>query len=225
MNLERRKIIVNLVCSQCLDCPETSLHALWECGALPQIWDHDFGWVKLGFPHLHSLLDLVSVVDSKSSKLELYATMAWIVWSRHNKAKCNERCLLLGKVLDSACSYLLVFQSSLRGQDCQPNLVKVKWKPPATSIVNVNFNSAMFAESNDVGIGVVICNYKGEVMAALSEKIAHLSSVDILEMLAARRVAQFIVELGFPQAVFKGDFAGIIKAFVDGYCNILTQFL
>ena len=52
MNLERRKIIVDHVCSQCLDCPETSLHALWECGALPQIWDHEFGWVKSGFPSL-----------------------------------------------------------------------------------------------------------------------------------------------------------------------------
>ena len=95
--------------------------------------------------------------------------------------------------------------------------MKVKWKPLAASIVNVNFDSAMFAESNDVGIGVVICNYKGEVMAALSKKIAHLSSVDILEMLAVRRVAQFIVELGFPQAVFKGDSVGIIKALADGY--------
>ena len=53
------------------------------------------------------------------------------------------------------------------------------------------------AESNDAGIGVVIHNDKGEVMAVLSEKIAQPSSVDILEMLAARRAAQFIVELGF----------------------------
>ena len=59
VNLERRKIIVDLVYSQSLDCPETSLHALWEYGALPQIWDHDFGWVKSGFPHLHSFSNLV----------------------------------------------------------------------------------------------------------------------------------------------------------------------
>ncbi|XP_030945910.1 uncharacterized protein LOC115970413 [Quercus lobata] len=54
-------------------------------------------------------------------------------------------------------------------------------------------------------------------MAALLEKIAHLSLVDILEMLATRCATQFIVELGFPHAVFEGDSKGIIKVLADGY--------
>lgn len=98
--------------------------------------------------------------------------------------------------------------------------MKVKWKPPAASIVKVNFDSAMSTESNNTWIRVVICNDKGEVMSALSEKIVHSLLVDILEMLAARRAAQFIVELGFPHVIFEGDFEGIIKALVDGYSTL-----
>ena len=98
--------------------------------------------------------------------------VAWTVWSRRNKAKCNERCLPLDKVLDFARFYLLEFQSSLHGQDHWPNPVKAKWKPPFSSTVKVNFIGAMFAESNNAGIGVIIWNDKGEVMTALLEKIA-----------------------------------------------------
>lgn len=85
------------------------------------------------------------------------------MWSRHNKARCNERCLPLDKVLDFAWFYLLEFQSSLRGQDCRPNPAKAKLKTLSSSTIKVNFDGAMF---------VVIQNDKGEVMGALLEKIA-----------------------------------------------------
>ena len=40
--------------------------------------------------------------------------------------------------------------------------------------MKVNFNGAMFNERDEVGIGVIIHNPRGEVMAALSEKIQNL---------------------------------------------------
>ena len=44
-----------------------------------------------------------------------------------------------------------------------------------------------------------------EVVAALSEKIPYPDSVEVLEALAARRAAQFAVEVGIFQSVFEGD--------------------
>lgn len=46
---------------------------------------------------------------------------------------------------------------------------------------------AVFVETNEAGIEVVVCNDKGEVLAALSVKIALLDTVDLLETLVARR--------------------------------------
>ena len=42
-------------------------------------------------------------------------------------------------------------------------------------------------------------------MAALSRKIAKPSSVELLELLVARRVPQFVQELGFCHSIFEGD--------------------
>ena len=77
--------------------------------------------------------------------------------------------------------------------------VKKKWSPPVLDSFKTNFDRAMFNESDDVGIGVVILNSAGKVMAALSEKTQEPPSVMWCELLAARRAVQFTIEMGSPQ--------------------------
>lgn len=50
----------------------------------------------------------------------------------------------------------------------------------------------MFEENNNAGIGIIVRNSRGEVMAAFSEKIPRPPSAEILEMLAARRAVKFV---------------------------------
>uniref|UniRef100_A0A7N2MW72 Uncharacterized protein n=1 Tax=Quercus lobata TaxID=97700 RepID=A0A7N2MW72_QUELO len=57
-----------------------------------------------------------------------------------------------------------------------------------------NYDGAVFEDTNEVGIGVVVRNAKGEVIGTLSEKIPLPSSVEVSEVIVARRETQFIVE-------------------------------
>ena len=50
-----------------------------------------------------------------------------------------------------------------------------------------NYDGAVFADSDEAGIEVIVRNDKGEVLAALSEKIPYPGSVVLVEILAARR--------------------------------------
>lgn len=66
----------------------------------------------------------------------------------------------------------------------QPTMVK--WKLPSQHGFKTNFDGAMFHDLGEVGLGVVIRNHEGEVMAALSKKkIPQPSLIVILEMLVA----------------------------------------
>ena len=69
-------------------------------------------------------------------------------------------------------------------------------------VLKMNYDGAVFKDSNKAGLGVVIQYDKGEVMATLAEKILLPTSVELLESLAARRAVLFTVELGFNQAIF-----------------------
>ncbi|XP_075633931.1 uncharacterized protein LOC142606471 [Castanea sativa] len=68
-----------------------------------------------------------------------------------------------------------------------------------------NYDGVAFTESEEVGIGVIIRDVKGLVIAALAEKIHYQGFMEVLEALAARRAARFVVELGLFGYEFKGD--------------------
>ena len=91
----------------------------------------------------------------------------------------------------------------------------VHWSPPSENQVKINFDGALFGESDCVGIGVVIWNSKGVVMAALSEKIVKPQAAELVEILAARRAMLFSRESGFYNPVFEGDSSTIIKSLED----------
>ena len=59
---------------------------------------------------------------------------------------------------------------------------------------------------------MVVRSNSGEVLAALSEKIALPSSAVVLEALATRQAAQFMVELGLHQSIFEGDLELVYRA-------------
>ena len=65
----------------------------------------------------------------------------------------------------------------------------------------------------EAGIGVIVRNDRGEMLAALSVKIPYLGSVVLVEVLAVRKGVQFIMELGITQSIFEGDSKIVYKAF------------
>lgn len=77
-------------------------------------------------------------------------------------------------------------------------------------MLKMNYNGAIFRESDKTRIGVVIRNSEGKVLAALSEKIVKPSTMEILELSAARRAVSFTAELGFTKFGYEGDFESVV---------------
>ena len=77
--------------------------------------------------------------------------------------------------------------------------------PPPTDLVKVNFDDAVFQESGEVGLGIIIRNDRGLFMAALTQVIPLPTSVEMVEVLAIRRALIFAKELDFDHVTLKGD--------------------
>ena len=63
----------------------------------------------------------------------------------------------------------------------------VRWNPPPSTSLKINFNGAVFHETDEAGLGVVVHDHQGRVMASMSEKIKLPSSSNEVEALAAVR--------------------------------------
>uniref|UniRef100_A0A7N2L7F5 RNase H type-1 domain-containing protein n=1 Tax=Quercus lobata TaxID=97700 RepID=A0A7N2L7F5_QUELO len=88
---------------------------------------------------------------------------------------------------------------------------KRKWQPPNPGEYKTNLDGAMFTVSDEAGLGVVVRDSNGLVVAAMAEKMKQPHSVECLEMLAARRAVIFVKEIGLQESHFEGDSELVIK--------------
>ena len=105
----------------------------------------------------------------------------------------------VNKVFDMVVVMLTEFQQKFPGRGPKLKQYLARWKPLATGELKSNFDGAVFANTGEASIGVVIRNEFGEVMAALSKKIVLPSSMETLESLVARRAAVFAIEHSLQQ--------------------------
>ena len=89
---------------------------------------------------------------------------------------------------------------------------RTRWQPPLADLMKINFDGAIFSSSNAAGIGVVIKNNLGQVIASCSEQLPQaFNSVDV-EALAAAKAVSFAAKIGITKAVLEGDSLTIMNA-------------
>ena len=92
---------------------------------------------------------------------------------------------------------------------------QVRWQPPLANLIKINFDGAVFKDEDRAGIGVVVRDSFGLVLASLSHNIPLPHSVVNLETLAACRALEFSLELGFDKAILEGDSLIVMFALGD----------
>ena len=80
----------------------------------------------------------------------------------------------------------------------------------------------MFREDNRAGLGVVVGDHQGQVLASLSENVPLPPSSDDVEALADARAINFAAELGFSSVIIEGDSEAIIKALKSNEESLAT---
>nr|POF06416.1 hypothetical protein CFP56_69589 [Quercus suber] len=75
---------------------EDTLHALWRCDCLKEVWMRDFSWFFKSGEELGSFMELVKRIFMRPETVALFATIVWLVWYHRNKTRLNETSLPLG---------------------------------------------------------------------------------------------------------------------------------
>ena len=78
--------------------------------------------------------------------------------------------------------------------------------------MKVNFDGALFKETDSAGLGIIIRNDLGLVMAASSQIIPLPTSVEMVEVLAACNAICPARELQFNKVIVEGDSEVVIKS-------------
>ena len=86
------------------------------------------------------------------------------------------------------------------------------WQPPERTMYKLNFDAAVFANMTASGIGVIIRNNRGQVMAALSSKSHAVVDSEEAEVLACRKALELAMDAGFLELIVEGDNINVMKS-------------
>ena len=163
-----------------------------------------------------SFIDIFDFIFVGNREPDLFAAVIWSLWNRRNNIRLGKRALPLDKLMDFARECLIESPASnlisLNPQQRQAT----KWTALETRGFKINFDGATFADDDTAGIGVVIRNDAGLVMASLTQEIPMPASVIEVEALAARRALELALELGFNDIILEGDSEILIKSLMNG---------
>lgn len=158
-NLDKRKVIPNAICDHCKQQQESVIHALWLCDCISGIWSIDQVWsfqCDRSFPDFQKLVWFIIKVGLD---LELFFMVVWLLWYRQNQTRTGATTLPLNQVLTQAHQMLQDFhqaQPTKVVSQSPPNCSPDTWTPPSPPFLKVNYNGAMFKETKEASIGVVI---------------------------------------------------------------------
>uniref|UniRef100_A0A2N9G219 Uncharacterized protein n=1 Tax=Fagus sylvatica TaxID=28930 RepID=A0A2N9G219_FAGSY len=214
LGLFKRQVTPNPLCETCRAQSEDSLHALWKCPAVSRVWslDPDFSDLQNLAPMSLSAL-MRQIIQSNSDHLfEKFAITSWLLWHKRNQDRLRLPSDPHSQILPRAHALLSEYLAvTTENKPQKPLPPQVRWKPPSSNLFKVNFDGAIFRESNTGGLGVVIRDKTGMVIATLSQKVTGNHTAEMIEALAARRAIRFAMEVGVTNAEFEGDAETVIR--------------
>ncbi|XP_065630298.1 uncharacterized protein LOC136067864 [Quercus suber] len=151
----------------------------------------------------------------EGKSLELLAYTTWTVWNQRNKVRLNLQACPMHHVAEQATELLAQYKANTEASSTHVRSNRNegnKWRAPQASFVKVNFDGAVFDDANKSGVGVVIRDSYGDVLASCSEKILQAYKAKVTEVLAAWKALSFAHELGFQNVILEGDALHLIQA-------------
>lgn len=204
-NLTRRTLADNPIYDRCSLQAEDSLHALWSCSGLDEVWEGD----RWNFRQREVLCRWM-VENGKS--MELFAILVRSIWHQRNKTRMNQACCLTKDLQQSAEERW----NEIKRYNLTPEQVRSKpqarWKAPPPNKYKINYDGAISNADNTAGIGVVVRDCHGEVIAFLIQQLDQAYQPVEVEAMATCRAVELGSELGLDCAIAEGDSKAIMKA-------------
>ena len=143
----------------------------------------------------------------------MFSIAASLLWNQRNAIHFGRPVRATNQILSMVGNLL---QDFLVAQQIEPVIppppTLQHWTKPDLHYHKVNFNAAVFREAHLAGIDVIVQDWRGEFVGALSSPMSLTHSVAEIEALACRKAVDFAAKIGVQRVIFEGDLAMVINA-------------
>lgn len=128
---------------------------------------------------------------------ELFAITGWAIWNQRNQVRMHQ-------------------------PSCSPHLLAASAKERLAEFISTKPALGILMDQAS-GIGVVLSDENGLVLASLAQQLPHLYTPLITEAKAASRALKFAAELGFNRVILEGDYQVLVKALKEDRMFLCTN--
>jgi hypothetical protein len=164
-----------------------------------------------------------------TEEFELFVGIARRIWFRRNFVVHGGEFIhpnsFLQGAIESDAEFRRTNSSYLSIATDEREVHHVKWFPPSEGKYKVNWDAAIDTVNKRLGIGLIVRNHNGLVIAARSQtKMGCLEPVAV-EELAAFQAIEFSIELGLQDIILEEDALQVVNAlnFSDRCLNRFGQ--
>ncbi|KAG6627185.1 hypothetical protein CIPAW_15G109000 [Carya illinoinensis] len=215
--LLQKKVVDEDSCPICRIHPETALHALWECPSAQDVWSQSNRRIqKASFPcHSFKLLLEACLKTFDEDELVEFGLTAWKIWKRRNEVVFGNT-LSHPSSINQSVKLLMddLHQAHQPVRQCSsPSSVLLAWEAPPQGKLKINWDAGLDKASCKVGVGAVVRNWEGKVLATAY---------------AAHQAALFVKSMGWRGVIMEGDSLQVVnclnsKEVADSYAGVLIK--
>jgi ribonuclease HI len=223
-NLFKRKILTDALCPICKSEIESVGHALWSCPAAQDVW-HECSRRIQKTPLEHTgFMDIFEGLVRRfdEAEIDLFANIARQIWLRRNQWVFTGKFFSPVQILQRATEQLEGSNASMfpvsqhdshqKRTSCSSTPRLLRWKKPQAHVLKCNWDAALDVGRNLMGLGIIVRDHEGAVIAAKCSTHTHVSDPVTAEIIAAWTAARFIVQQGYGNVILEGDALGVVQS-------------
>lgn len=174
VNLFHRKIIEDATYKACGLYPESTMHALCQCNMAKEVWKQgNLLHLVEEREEFADLLWKIGLAPNTDSNILAVLIIAWGIWKNRNEVQHGGRLKIADALYASTIRLWEEYNAAQelpfkQGEEATP---LIGWIPPPRGRYNVNSDGATFSKRRCSGIGVVIWDEQGRVVAAMSKNL------------------------------------------------------
>ncbi|XP_050290377.1 uncharacterized protein LOC126728625 [Quercus robur] len=137
---------------------------------------------------------------------------AWGIWTNQNEVRHGKSRKPTSVLAQWTKEYLENYVMANHSTRPYKELVEATWQPPKPPWYKASMDGAVFSQQKETGIGVVIRDHHGAVVATLSKKLkASLGAIEV-EAKAMEEAVNFTWDMGIRDCLFESDSLTVVNA-------------
>ena len=226
VNLHKRGITDDPMCPICLTEKETVSHALWTCPSTRDVWSECNLKIQNCLSFDDDFINIFEVLHERlrTDELQLVAIIARLIWLRRNTVVFGGDLSAPAELIRHGEEQIDTFWKAEKSSQSR-NVVRAslgvqRWCKPAQGVVKINWDASVDKERRLVGMGIVVRDFEGKIIAALYASKQFIVDLATAEAMAAWRMVEFCINMEFGRVCMEGDCLEVIqalKSFVDDW--------